>query len=103
MNNRHFRSLIDINTQEFIRIIHKAIEYKKLDKIEEKGPPFDANWEILPERVTHSFTHFNLILTVYKAQIDKLPVNFCSYNLSESLLNTLPTLSKKVLRLISDF
>ena len=34
MNNRHFRSLIDINTQEFIRIIHKAIEYKKLDKID---------------------------------------------------------------------
>ena len=33
MNNRHLRSLIDINTQEFIRIIHKAIEYKKLDKI----------------------------------------------------------------------
>ena len=33
MNNRHLRSLIDINTQEFIRIIHKSIEYKKLDKI----------------------------------------------------------------------
>ena len=32
MNRRHFRSLIDINTQEFIRIIQKAIEYKEFDK-----------------------------------------------------------------------
>ena len=77
--------------------------YGWLDKTKEKGPPFDANWKILPERVTHSFTHFNLILTVHKAQIDRLPVNFCSYNLSKSLLNTLPTLSKKVLRLTTNF
>lgn len=32
MNRRHFRSLIDINTQEFMRIIQKAIEYKEFDK-----------------------------------------------------------------------
>tara|TARA_Y100000768_G_scaffold371472_1_gene338226 strand:- start:1350 stop:2261 length:912 start_codon:yes stop_codon:yes gene_type:complete len=31
MNNRHFRSLIDINGNEFIDIILKAIEFKKLD------------------------------------------------------------------------
>ena len=31
MNSRHFRSLIDINGQEFKRIIKKAIDYKKMD------------------------------------------------------------------------
>ena len=32
MNKRDFKSLIDINTQEFSRIIQQAIEYKELDK-----------------------------------------------------------------------
>ena len=32
MNKRDFKSLIDINSQEFKRIIQKAIEYKELDK-----------------------------------------------------------------------
>ncbi len=32
MNKRHFRSLIDINSNEFIDIILKAIEFKELDK-----------------------------------------------------------------------
>ena len=32
MNKRDFKSLIDINTQEFKRIIEQAIEYKELDK-----------------------------------------------------------------------
>jgi len=32
MNSRHFRSLIDINAQEFKRIIKKAIDYKKMDE-----------------------------------------------------------------------
>ena len=32
MNKRHLRSLIDINEKEFIRIIDKAIEYKKLER-----------------------------------------------------------------------
>tara|TARA_B100001113_G_scaffold188466_1_gene154361 strand:+ start:9474 stop:10394 length:921 start_codon:yes stop_codon:yes gene_type:complete len=31
MNNRHFRSLIDINSNEFIDIIDKSIEFKNLD------------------------------------------------------------------------
>ena len=32
MNKRDFKSLIDVNTQEFKRIIQQAIEYKELDK-----------------------------------------------------------------------
>ena len=32
MNKRDFKSLIDVNTQEFRRIIQQAIEYKELDK-----------------------------------------------------------------------
>ena len=31
MNNRHFRSLIDINSNEFKKIIDKSIEFKNLD------------------------------------------------------------------------
>tara|TARA_B100000035_G_scaffold312652_1_gene324597 strand:- start:670 stop:1587 length:918 start_codon:yes stop_codon:yes gene_type:complete len=41
MNKRHFRSLIDINTQEFIRIIQKAIEYKEFDKKDAITKKFD--------------------------------------------------------------
>ena len=32
MNKRHFKSLIDINSSEFNKIIEKAIQYKELDK-----------------------------------------------------------------------
>ena len=32
MNKRHFKTLIDINSQEFKRIIKKAIDYKHQDK-----------------------------------------------------------------------
>ena len=32
MNKRDFKSLIDINAQEFKRIIQQAIDYKELDK-----------------------------------------------------------------------
>ena len=32
MNSRHFRSLIDINQQEFKRIIKRATDYKKMDE-----------------------------------------------------------------------
>mgnify|MGYP001321191257 FL=1 len=31
MNNRHFRSLIDINSNEFLKIIEESIEFKNLD------------------------------------------------------------------------
>ena len=33
MNKRDFKSLIDINTQEFLRIIQRAIDFKELDKL----------------------------------------------------------------------
>ena len=39
MNKRDFKSLIDINAQEFKRIIQQAIEYKELDKK-------DKHWKI---------------------------------------------------------
>jgi len=42
MNNRHFKSLIDINSNEFIDIINKAIEFKKLD-IQNKVPSTFSN------------------------------------------------------------
>jgi len=31
-------------------------------------PPFAADWQPHPEDITHVFTHFNLILTLYVAQ-----------------------------------
>ena len=33
MNKRDFKSLIDINTQEFLKIIQRAIDFKELDKL----------------------------------------------------------------------
>ena len=33
MNKRHFKSLIDINTHEFLKIIQRAIDFKDLDKL----------------------------------------------------------------------
>tara|TARA_Y100000768_G_scaffold50459_1_gene32891 strand:+ start:3182 stop:4093 length:912 start_codon:yes stop_codon:yes gene_type:complete len=42
MNNRHFKSLIDINTNEFLGIIKKAIEFKNLD-IQNKIPNIFSN------------------------------------------------------------
>lgn len=33
------------------------------------NPPFDADWQILPGEVRHTFTHFHLILTVLTAPL----------------------------------
>ena len=40
MNKRDFKSLIDINTQEFLKIIQRAIDFKELDKLNKISRPF---------------------------------------------------------------
>ena len=40
MNKRDFKSLIDINTQEFLKIIQRAIDFKELDKLNKTPRPF---------------------------------------------------------------
>ena len=40
MNKRDFKSLIDINTQEFLKIIQRAIDFKELDKLNKIPRPF---------------------------------------------------------------
>ncbi len=40
MNKRDFKSLIDINTQEFLKIIQRAITFKELDKLNKTPRPF---------------------------------------------------------------
>ena len=40
MNKRHFKSLIDINTHEFLKIIQRAIDFKELDKLNKVPRPF---------------------------------------------------------------
>ncbi len=42
MNSRHFRSLIDINSNEFLHIIDKSIEFKSLD-VKNKVPKIFSN------------------------------------------------------------
>ena len=64
----------------------------------ETGPPFPANWLQLPQTVTHSFTHFELHLTVYRANLNKVPLEFKAFELSSDLTRSLPTLSKKILK-----
>ena len=63
----------------------------------EKGPPFQSNWRQLPQTLTHSFTHFDLHLTVYRATVNDVPVDFKAFKLSSDLTHSLPTLSKKIL------
>ncbi len=33
------------------------------------APPFAADWQLHPDEITHVFTHFNLRLTLYKADV----------------------------------
>ena len=40
MNKRDFKSLIDINTQELLKIIQRAIDFKELDKLNKIPRPF---------------------------------------------------------------
>ena len=40
MNKRDFKTLIDINTQEFLKIIQRAIDFKELDKLNKIPRPF---------------------------------------------------------------
>ena len=40
MNKRDFKSLIDINTQELLKIIQRAIDFKELDKLIKIPRPF---------------------------------------------------------------
>lgn len=38
-------------------------------EIEVEGPPLRADWVRLPAPVTHTFTHFHLVLDVYRARV----------------------------------
>ncbi len=68
-----------------------------LDDRTQKGPPFEACWEATRIMVYHSFTHFNLILKVYKSEIGETPTGYTSYPLTQKLIGSLPSLVRKVL------
>lgn len=66
-------------------------------KTKEFLPPFDADWKLLDEPVTHTFTHFKLTLKVVKAYIKHAPQGYQKNSLKTFDPNSLPTLMKKVL------
>ncbi len=64
----------------------------------DKGPPFKSDWLRLPQTLTHSFTHFDLHLTIYRTSVRKVPRKFKAFELSPNLTQSLPSLSKKILK-----
>jgi A/G-specific adenine glycosylase len=74
---------------------HKDAQRKKKD-IEH---PVRASWQKLPGQVRHSFTHFDLHLTVYRASSEKKLFTKAVWADMDRLSNhALPTLFKKVIR-----
>lgn len=69
-----------------------------LDEKTFSGPPFEAKWVKLSTKIKHSFTHFNLNLTAYKTEIEEVPLGFKFYSITPDLIRSLPTLSKKVMK-----
>ena len=61
------------------------------------GPPFAASWKKFSNKIFHTFTHFKLVLSVYKAEINKIPSGFETHHFDQNLIDSLPSLSKKVL------
>ena len=61
------------------------------------GPPFAASWKISSDKIYHTFTHFKLVLSVYEAEINKIPSGFEAHLFDQNLIDSLPGLAKKVL------
>lgn len=63
-----------------------------------KTAPFERNWEKMDEQVRHIFTHFDLRLDVYSAEISERPdIEGVWAELFEIATYALPTVMKKVL------
>jgi A/G-specific adenine glycosylase len=71
----------------------------------EPGPPFSADWQILPTQVRHTFTHFHLILQVQVTEVSaNTQVNIGHFvERHDFRPNDLPTVMRKAYDLASRF
>ncbi|WP_295313455.1 A/G-specific adenine glycosylase [Roseobacter sp.] len=65
--------------------------------VPESAPPCDADWQVLPGEVRHTFTHFHLILEVMTAEIppDATPARGHFADPAGFRPSTLPTVMRK--------
>ena len=59
-------------------------------------PPFDANWTMLNESVTHVFSHFNLNLQIVSGSVQLAPSRYIISPLQNFNRESLPSLMRKV-------
>jgi A/G-specific adenine glycosylase len=66
----------------------------------EDAAPFEADWKKLRGKVEHTFTHFHLVVTVWRAQIRSVPLldeQYAWVSKDEIGGEALPTVMRKVL------
>ena len=63
----------------------------------EEAPPCEGNWKTLSEDLSHTFTHFHLLLRVHKAELPSTVTPTRGFFLNDQSFNpsTLPTLMQK--------
>ena len=59
-------------------------------------PPFEANWQILNEHITHTFSHFKLSLKIAYSIIEDAPPNYLKKSIINFNHHCLPSLMRKV-------
>ncbi len=59
-------------------------------------PPFEANWQILNDDVTHTFSHFKLTLKIAYSTVGDAPPNYLKKSIKTFNQNCLSSLMRKV-------
>ena len=95
MNNRHFRSLIDINSKEFLDIIDKSIEFKNLDAKNEIPNIFSKKILVMifKKNSTRTRVSFETAMSKLGGHAIFLSDDSCQLNRGEDISDTAKVLS----------
>ena len=95
MNNRHFRSLIDINSNEFLDIIDKSIEFKNLDAKNEIPNIFPKKVLVMifKKNSTRTRVSFETAMSKLGGHAIFLSDDSCQLNRGEDISDTAKVLS----------
>ena len=95
MNNRHFRSLIDINSNEFLDIIDKSIEFKNLDAKNEIPNIFPKKILVMifKKNSTRTRVSFETAMSKLGGHAIFLSDDSCQLNRGEDISDTAKVLS----------
>tara|TARA_B100001057_G_scaffold170692_1_gene171501 strand:+ start:275 stop:1186 length:912 start_codon:yes stop_codon:yes gene_type:complete len=95
MNNRHFRSLIDINNNEFLDIIDKSIEFKNLDAKNEIPNIFPKKILVMifKKNSTRTRVSFETAMSKLGGHAIFLSDDSCQLNRGEDISDTAKVLS----------